>query len=362
MIRIAHVIGCFLLLGWQIGYASSRVCEKVVLYSSIDQHGDSLTLSGKVSIPVNTPAKGIILLTHYTIASNQEVPSACTPYEAKPLRDNYVLIMPDYIGYGATSDRFPPYLHGELTARNCVDMLPVAQAIMDSMQVNLLCDSLHIVGFSQGAATALWTLKLLEEQYSEQIHLKQCMIGSGPYDVAATYDVSVAHNKTGMPMAIPLLVLGTNTAYDLQLDYERIFTPTMNSQVDKYIVSKKYGLISLAMRMPNHAVSHWLSEYGRDKTQPETKRMYEGFLRSSLVHYPVDDCPVGAESILPDWTPETPLFVFHSTKDDIVPFRNAEHLRRYYADVPTITWDLGNYGGHLKSLFVFLSRVKEQLK
>ena len=336
------------------------VYEKVITYPSVDQHGDSLMLSGKVSVPLDRPAKGVILLLHYTIGANSEVPSSCTLVEAKQFRKDYVLVMPDYIGYGATKDRFPPYLHGALTAQNSVDMLPAAQHLLDSLQVGISTDSLYLVGFSQGAAAALWTLKHLEEQCMDRYHVKHCFIGSGPYDVATTYDEAVAANKVGMPMAVPLLVMGTSAAYDLNISREQIFTPDLDKRFDELIASKKYGLIALFLRMQSHSLSKWLSATGRDKTQQETKRMYEGLLRSSLVHYPVDNSEIGKDSICPTWVPQAPLYVFHSTKDDVVAFCNAAHLQKRYPNEKNITYEFGDYGGHLHSLFKFLSRLKEK--
>ena len=172
------------------------VQEHVLYYTSVDQHGDSLTLSGKIYMPEHP--KGIILLPHYTIASNDEVPSTGGSGEERFLCNDYVLIMPDYIGYGVTRDRVHPYLHGELTARNTVDMLLASRAAVDSMlqattpACHLTVDTISVVGFSQGGATALWVLKLLEQNYADRVHVTGCYAGSGPYDVAATYDVAVA--------------------------------------------------------------------------------------------------------------------------------------------------------------------------
>ena len=151
------------------------VLEHVLYYTSVDQHGDSLTLSGKIYVPAEP--KGIILLPHYTIASNAEVPSTGGSGEERFLRNDYVLIMPDYIGYGATRDRVHPYLHGELTARNTVDMLLASRAAVDSMLQattparHLTVDTISVVGFSQGGATALWVLKLLEQNYADRVHV-----------------------------------------------------------------------------------------------------------------------------------------------------------------------------------------------
>ena len=334
--------------------------EHVLLYGSVDQHGDSLVLSGKISVPDDP--KGIILLPHFTVASNDEVPSTSTTIEAKYLMDDYVLVMPDYIGYGASRDRVHPYLRGDLTARNCADMYFASLPVLDSMGVRLAKDTLSIVGFSQGGASALWTLKLLEEEYSDRVHVKQCLVGSAPYDVAATYDVAVSQNKVGMPMVIPMLVMGTSEAYDLHLKREMFLTKYMNDRYDSYVARKEQSFVVLYFKMLNHRVDKWLTAYGADKTQPETRRLYDGLLRSSLVHYPLDTCEVGQEVICPNWRPKAEVYVFHSYTDRIVTFRCAEHLRRCWGEMPNVTYDFGDYGSHLRSSKAFYPKVVEKLK
>ena len=361
MQRVVHIflVTCALLAS-SCAMAKANVSERVVYYTSIDQHGDTLTLSGKVSVPEHP--KGIILMPHYTIASNAEVPSTSSKSEMQYLRKDYVLIMPDYIGYGITRNRVHPYLRGDLTARNCVDMLLASGPVLDSMGVTLPKDSISIVGFSQGGATALWILKLIEEEYSQTIHVKGCYAGSGPYDVAATYDVAVAQDKVGMPMVIPMLIMGTSEAYDLNLSRELFFTPVLDKHYDDYVTSKEHSFTVLYFKMFHKKVSHWLTAYGADKTQPETRRMYEGFLRSSLVHYPIDNSVVGQEVICPEWRPKAPVYVFHSYRDPIVTFKCAEHLQRCWQNLPNVTYDFGNYGGHMQSMNMFFPRVKKQLK
>ena len=152
-----------LLVCWTMGSAKKSVLERVVLYPSHDQYGDTLTLSGKLCVPQDRKPKGIILLPHWTISDADEAPSHKVTGEAKYFIKDYVLVMPDYIGYGVTGNRMHPYLHGELTARNTVDMMLYCRQILDSMALGIPTDSIFIVGYSQGGATALWTLKLIEE-------------------------------------------------------------------------------------------------------------------------------------------------------------------------------------------------------
>jgi len=340
--------------------AHARINEHVLYYPSTDQHGDSITLSGKIIVP--DKPKGIILLPHYTIASNNEVPSTSDKGEMQFLRDEYILILPDYLGYGVTQERVHPYLHGELTARNCVDMLFASYPVLDSMGVTMPKDTISVVGFSQGAASALWTLKLLEEEYSDRVYVKDCYAGSGPYDVAATYDIAIAQNKVGLPMVIPMLVSGTSAAYDLGLKREMFYTPELDKIFDEYVTAKKHSFITLYFKMPNHRVDYWLTSYGMDKTQPDTRRLYEGMMRSSLVHYPLDSCEVGQEIICPEWRPKAQVYIFHSYDDPIVTFKCAEHLQRCWQDLPNVTYDFGNYGGHMRSIKLFFPRVKKRLK
>jgi pimeloyl-ACP methyl ester carboxylesterase len=343
-----------LISAWLWGHAEVR--EQAVTYMSVDQHGDSIRLSGLLSIPDS--ARGIILIPHYTIAACDESPSQKATGEAKAFRDNYVLLMPDYIGYGITCERTHPYLHGALTARNTVDMLLGLQPMLDSLSLGISLDSIYIVGYSQGGAAALWTLRLLEEEYADRIHVRQCFAGSAPIDVASIYEMALQTGRADMPALIPLLVAGTCEAYDIDLPLSTFFTPALERCYTRYIATKQYHMLSLYFRMPNHRLSHWLTPAGMDPSTPAASQLYRGLLRSSLVHYPLDG--VG-DSICPTWTPRSPLYVFHSTRDEIVPFLNAEHLRRCYPDVRTITWDLDRYKGHIGSSRIFFRKVRQML-
>jgi len=394
--RRTHRIALWLLLClWMAPCAFAAALpttERVVLYASVDQNGDSLTLSGKICEPEGVPAKGIVLLPHYTISADKDAPSNQGTKEPQYIPEEYIVIMPDYIGFGVTKDRIHPYLAGELTARNCVDML-LSQALPDSLPV-------YVVGYSQGAASAMWIIKLLEEQYADRVRLKQGFVGSGPYDVAAMYDLNVAENSTNLPLSIPMLIEGTKVAYNLDLQTDEYYTPAMKRCYRRHIADKKKSVTALFFHMLNHKATHWLTPQALDKSHPQTSLLYSSFLRSSLVHYPLDsltlsqkknskccakknnrdyskndnqefsskdnlgnylkDTLLSTDTVCPAWQPRTPVYVFHSTNDDVVPFFNSEHLRRCFVSAP-FTYDFGKYGSHLKSSPAFFTRVRESL-
>jgi len=351
MMKRLLALGSLLLACCLTAMAASEVREQVLLYPSIDQHGDTLTLSGMVTVPTDRPAKGIILIPHYTIQADKEAPSNQLIYDAKFYKEDFVLIMPDYIGYGITRDSVHPYLAGELTAHNCIDMVLAAQAMLDTLQLGLPLDSIYIAGYSQGGFSALWTLRVIEESYADRLHVKGCFVGAGPYDVAVTYDETLAKKKIMMPALVPLMVIGTDVAYDLHLNRNEILTPAAEKLYQRYIANKDYTILQIYFKTPNHRLDHWLTPAGMDKTHPETQRMYEGLQRSSIV----------GDSICPSWTPKAPLYVFHSTQDETVTIRCAEHLQRCFPNLPNVTYDFGKYGHHIPASRLFHKRVREML-
>lgn len=347
MMRKILLITC-LLLAFVL---RAQVREQVLLYPSVDQYGDTITLSGMVTVPTDRPAKGIILIPHYTIQADREAPSNQLIYDAKFYKEDFVLLMPDYIGYGITRDKEHPYLAGELTARNCIDMVLGAQTMLDTLQLGLPLDSIYIVGYSQGGFSALWTLRVIEESYADRIHVKGCFAGAGPYDVAVTYDETLTKKKIMMPALVPLMVVGTDIAYDLQLNRSEIMTPAAQRLYQRYIANKEYTILQIYFKTPNHCLRHWLTSAGMDKTHPQTRRLYEGLKRSSIV----------GDSICPSWTPKAPLYVFHSTQDEVVTIRCAEHLQRCVKDLPNVTFDFGKYGHHIPASRIFHAQVSEML-
>lgn len=329
-------------------------------YRSTTRRGDTLTLSGKLFVPVEEP-KGIILLPHFTITGSDEVPSECTPIEARHLKRHYIVIMPDYIGYGTSayqpdgSRRWHPYLDAEVAARNTVDMFFAARGFVERIGKMPQNDSLIIVGFSQGAQTAIAALRLFEQNYPE-VPLRVCYAGSGPYDVAATFNRSVAENRIGLAFTVPMLILGTSEAYNLNLQPSYFFTSECMKRYPE-VMSQQYGLIAMGLRMRSHTLSDYLTSAGADKSLPQTARFYEGLKRSSIVYI------CDADTIFPDWSPRTNIILFHSTNDNAVTFYCALHLQAFLqARHANVEYDFGRYGDHLMSGMRFLRKVVADLQ
>lgn len=334
---------------WQkTGVLKSVACS----YMSVDQHQQPILLSGRLFVPIDAAPEYVVLCPHYTITGNSECPSETVPQEAQALSNKpCVIICPDYLGYGVTVAQEHPYLDVHLTVRNTLDMLQAAKEYCKRNNIVAKTDSIVIVGFSQGAAVALGALQEIER--TGMCPVKKCFASSGPYDVATLYDLSVARNYIGMAFVVPAFVIGTSTAYGIPIHPDTLFTPWMQKRY-RYAISKEHGTIATALRLWKGPLDKYMSAAGMDKTRGEQKLLYEGYLRSSLVHIYAGD------TIMNTWCPRTPIYLMHSTSDDLVGIECAENMRTLFQHngATCVTYDFGDYGGHVKSMLRFLKMLR----
>lgn len=211
-----------------IGYKYTRI-----LYTSIDENNRPIQLSALVVWPNNkrfkTPkADGLVIGCHVTITDNKECPSnyknqswttdvGMLAMAAKThgitsghgaAFENLVVI-PDYQGYGISSDRIHPYLYQDLTARQVVD--GVRAGLEFYADIKEFEDDWHSIsmGYSQGGSVALAVHKYIEENnLSEELRFRGSLCGDGPYDPMSTVKRYVKEDKIFMPVAVGLILKG----------------------------------------------------------------------------------------------------------------------------------------------------------
>ena len=313
-------------------------------FTGHDIDGSPLTQSGKIIYPANGPIKNIILVSHYTICADYEAPSESFPMEGILATKGYALLIADYIGYGVTVDRIHPYLHVSSTARSVVDFALAAKPYLEKTGREILSDEVILVGYSQGGSITLGVMNLIQREYPDVFPIKKVYAGGGAYDLAATFDISMAENRTGIPCAIPMLVQGINVGEDLGLDMKDFFKPRLLENYEEWINSKKYTIGQISDLVGVRDLHELLTDEGRDKTSPKTATFYKALMLNSTLNF----------------TPRAPVFFFHCKKDDTVPFENAKRAEKAFK-YQNVQFDFGDYGSHATGALVFLGRVLDEL-
>lgn len=328
---------------------STRVHQVVGTYQSTDIHGEPITVSGKIIYPRTGAIKNMMLVSHFTIGSNAECPSESFSFESIYAALGYAVVISDYIGFGVTVDQVHPYLQAETTARNVIDFGIAAVPFLKQRGLAPKSDEILLLGYSQGGATTLHVQRLLEtySNYMGTFKIKKNYAGSGPYNIARTYDYCIKRDVTGIPCAVPMIIQGMSIGMDKPLDMSFFFREPLLSNYKDWLNSKQYTVGQISEKIGSDHLSEILTTNATDRSKPETARFYRELLQNSIPS---------------TYYPEAPLFMFHSEDDQTVPFVNSQLMQRQFrlCDVP-IEYDFGHYGSHQQGALKFILKVAKKL-
>lgn len=324
-------------------------CNSLLHISGIFQGHDvdgitPLRQSGKLVLPAEGPVKNLILVSHYTIGANFEAPSETFPMEAMLAAKGYAVAIADYIGYGITVDRIHPYMHTRSTSQSVVDMALAVKPYLEHIGRAPESNEVILVGYSQGGSTTMAVMKMLQEQYPTEFPIKYVYAGGGPYDLAATYDVSMEMDKTGIPCAIPMIVQGVNDGEKLGLNMEDFFQGPLLDHYKEWINSKEYTVGQINKLIGSRYLHDIMTSKGRDKTSKEAAKLYRALLKNSTLNF----------------SPQSPIYMFHSRQDQTVPFVNAIQAENYFK-LSDVRYNFGDYGAHSIGCIRFIILVYNEL-
>lgn len=325
-----------------------------IQYTSKNVKNEKVTLSARVYVP--NPwlipdnlaiINHVILSCHPTVTSNFEAPTGTGPIDGEIKRmcgvhnddgyaNCYMIVCPDYCGYGVSSYIQHPYLIHDITAANCIDA--VRAAVNEVSKTGRLRDwDLDIIGYSQGGATALACTKYLHtnKENSDLLdRLRQTICGDGPYSAVETVkqyiEWGIPAEYGGLdrdleyPCIVPLIIQSAKEAYgdgcmktvDTESYFTQEFLDTGIFEMIKAKVTNTNDLNNeLMKKMPRRRPVDLFSDkvINPDGTLNETTNEYKCLFRA----FEKGDLTTG-------WTPTKPLTFYHLPNDGVVPYANFQ--------------------------------------
>ena len=158
-----------------------------------DKDGNEVRASGLVSVP-QTPAGAtspVLGYQHGTLFRDAEAPSnnAVASEVAVVLASlGYIVLAPDYVGFGASKGTPHPYLLAAPSAAATVDFLTATRTWRS--QANVADNGqLFLTGYSEGGYVTMATHRALQASASPHLQqLRMVVPGAGPYNVQTTMD------------------------------------------------------------------------------------------------------------------------------------------------------------------------------
>jgi pimeloyl-ACP methyl ester carboxylesterase len=214
-ISIATATGLFNLMGQPD--LASLVNYPIDIYSytyPMDYRGNSIMASGLICVPVSQGESFPVLsFQHGTIVAHSEAPSvAYTNLQNMAIEAiagmGYVVVLPDEIGFGESSEYFHPFLVKNDITSSIIEMLKAIKLIPDGDLSGVsLNDSLFLMGYSHGGWATMATLYELELNDESDWNIIATACGAGPYFPEQVMDFAFSTSNYSKPYYLSYVMM-----------------------------------------------------------------------------------------------------------------------------------------------------------
>lgn len=281
--------------------------------------GKMQTVSGALFIPnVDKPVPTVSYQhgTIYPFEGDAKAPSNHRSDSGEVLlcrllaSQGYVVIAPDYIGYGASRDVDHPYYLLESQTTTTWNGLRALSELADTIDVALNY-RLVLTGYSQGGTVSMALHRRMQAEGDSSFDLTTSVSGGGAYHlprfmetVMAKENLEVAQSDAGTQvMNVYLWVLDTYLDY-----YDSLDRSWSDVVVSPYAARLDTAESVFNVDLPAAPSSVFRDDFADGLESRRDSSMLQVLKRNSSF----------------EWVPRDPVRMVHGTADNIVPFENAE--------------------------------------
>jgi pimeloyl-ACP methyl ester carboxylesterase len=288
-------------------YVSHSVDIYKVVYKT-EINDKTINASGLICVPSGEGEYPLLCFQNGTNTVNDYAPSEYASNPAYQFVEiiasmGYVIVMPDYPGFGESADIPHPYLIKEPTVKSIIDMLFAARELDSGELPDLVIkNELYLMGYSQGGWATLSLHKALEQDYRAEFNLKGSACGAGPYNLNLLFDGMTNISTYPMPVYIGYII-NAYSAYD---QFTNPVSDILNEPYASRLGSLYNGTLTsdqinnqLTTSIPDLFTSDFLSGF-------ESEAKYSS-VRTSLT-----------ENSITAWNTSVPLFLIHGGGDTSV--------------------------------------------
>ena len=263
--------------------------------------------SGLVCVPTGDGPFPVLSYQNGTNTLHSNAPSVNPDYTLYTLLEfvastGFVVVIPDYLGFGSSSDMFHPYLDKTSTIKTTLDMIRASKELVKNHFDTPLNDELYIAGYSQGGWATMQLEKEIETYHMDEFDLKASACGAGPYDLNYINEYVTGLQTYPMPYFIGYMF---NSFVNLGLStpvsdvFQEPYASSITTLFDGTMSGEEINA-ELTTSMPDLFTADYIANYGADGD-----------------YAPVDSILL-ANSIAP-WTTEIPTLIIHGMEDTFVP-------------------------------------------
>ena len=283
---------------------------KLTYHTELEE-GLLVQASGIVAIPkFKTGPSPLLSYQHATIFKDSAVPSNDPLFDMTPIlaaSAGFVVVAPDYIGYGVSKSLTHPYIQAVPTANSVIDLVRAAKTYLQQRDVTLN-NQLFLAGYSEGGYASLAAHQRMEAEFADEFTVTASIAGGGPYDIRSTADQVVLNEATlDSPAYFGYVVHAYDRLYDLDNLTLRAIASPHHMTVDNYYDGTSAGATINAL-LPRNT---------NELFNPYFQSEYAGIAGELSLKYRLE------QNNVYDWKPEAPVKLFHGQNDNYVDYANA---------------------------------------
>jgi len=271
--------------------------------------GEEIIASGLLTFPETDQAVPMMSFQHGTMVGHDEAPTqdkSTYTFLSSVASAGYILLIPDFIGFGSSDNILHPYYHKESTANSVTDMLIAAKelAVQEGYSFN---GDVFLSGYSEGGYATMAAHQSLEENPIDGLNLVASAPSSGGYDVKGMQEYFFSLTTYDQPFYLAFVALSYESVYDWTISLSDLFQEPYATALPGYFDGSLNG--SQINDRLTTTVSDFLSPDFLSGVDTENKyaELVDAFEENSL----------------DNWVPTVRMFMYHGTDDITVPYQNS---------------------------------------
>ena len=275
----------------------------------------NIQVSGLVCFPKAAGNYPILSFQNGTNTLYSEAPSVNSGNDMFSIMESltamgFIVVIPDYIGFGASENIPHPYLDAKSSTQSILDMIRATKEYStDDKVLGKPTKDLFIFGYSQGGWATMQLQKTIEKDYPTEFNLKASSCGAGPYSIE-NMNAFMVEEAAYPPCYVAYLLnsyqtigLFTNPLSDLIKEPYASLIPTLfNGENTIGTINSK-----LTSKMADFLTSEYRTGYATDAKFVGVR---SAFLSNSITA----------------WNITTPTKLYHCKNDEVIPFSMSEKM------------------------------------
>ena len=271
--------------------------------------GQEVIASGLIAFPNTNNTLPILSFQHGTITKHTEAPTQDLNLYgllSSVASSGYIFCIPDFIGFGSSTNILHPYYHAETTAKSVIDILRAAKELSEILEYNYNGE-VFLGGYSEGGFATMATHKMMEETNPEGFDLIASAPSSGGYDVKGMQTYFFSLENYHQPYYLAYVAL----SYEQTYGYENILTDIFQEPYASDIPGLFDGSLS------GGDINNELTNVMADLIQADILENIDTDSKYNYLNNALE------ENSVDNWVPNIRMIMYHGTADITVPYQNS---------------------------------------